>query len=734
MKVKKRTIVIGSLLLLIFIILFFLSSLVNNYINKNGEDLLGRKVELGNLNFNYFKVSVRASDLIVFEANNVDTFAGFKELYINFDPWKLVRNEYSFSTITLDSLYAYIIQDGNNFNFSDLIPPEDTLVTEVPDTTDNNDLRFSIYNIVLSRGKVDFYDKQIDNRLVFDDLDLNLPKIAWDSEQSEVGAEFEFGEKGIVSLGADVNHQLKRYTVFVRMDNMQLEPISNYVEEYINVDGLSGWFNGEVNLNGHMENTTDIVVSGIAQVDTFRLWESNNSDLLSWKTAMVRFDSLDLGHSSFNFSKIEVVDPVLTASLNKDMSNIERVFLPLMETDSTVVEPEMDNEVDSIQLSYSVDSIILKGAQVLFTDNTLNRPFKYDLKDIDVSLSGISEKATSVPVKFQVNLNDQGSFKGESQFNVLDPYDVMLKAQVEKLRLMSFSPYTEYYITRPITKGDFNYDLSIEMTKDEMLNENKLTIKELEFGDKTKDTTGLKAPIQLGLYLMKDPNDVINIDLSVNGNPSDPEFSVSKIIWKAFLNLLVKTAASPFNALGKLVSTHPEELETLPFAYAQDSLAASQKATLDKIAIILSKKPDLMFTFSQHTYVDVEKDSLSVRIAKKQMLIDQINPKTDKDFARYHQRIEELSNADPSFLRFINKYVEGADTLTLSKACRILVGEDELDEAFSKLLSDRSLLVQDYLIHQLKVDSTSVEVIISDLRNIPEELKSPKFDIEVSIK
>ncbi len=734
MKFTRRQIVIGSIFFVLFLLLFFLSTFVKSYLNKNSEELLGRKIELGSLNLNYFRVSVRAGDLVVYEENQRDTFAGFKELYINFDPWKLTRNEYSFSAITLDSLYAYVIQDSSSFNFDDLIPAKDSSAIEIEDTLNSEPFQFSIYDIKLSRGKIDFYDQKIDNRLLMDNLNLNLPKIAWDSEQSEVGAEFEFGEKGSVFLGAEVNHQIKRYDIAIRMNNMELEPVSNYVKQYLNADGISGWFDANIRVNGHMENATDIIISGSTKVDTFKLWEPEGEDVLTWNQMSIAFDSLDLGRSSFNFSKIQLVEPKLVATLNKDMSNIEHLLLPLMITDSLAVDSMPETKADSVLLTFSVDSLLIDKAEVLFTDNTLNRPFKYDIKEIDVSLANIYESAEDVPVTFSLNLNDQGLMSGTSEFSIVDPLNVQLKAKVEKLRLMSFSPYTEYYITRPITHGDFNYDLSIEMSSQQMLNENKIKINELEFGDKTKDTTGINAPIRLGLYLLKDPNDIIAIDLPVEGNPSEPDFSVSRIIWKSFMNLLVKTAASPFNALANLVSTRPEELENIPMLYAQDTLAVDQKNTLDKIAQLLSKKPDLLFSFTQETHPEIEKDALALYLAKTQMLTDKFNPKTEDEIARYKERLNVLSDTDEAFLRFVSNNVNGSDTLSISKSCRQLIGQNELDEAFNKLIEDRSLLIQDYLLNECMVDSSSVEVMVSDLRNIPEELKSPNFNVEVSLK
>ncbi|MCU4176735.1 DUF748 domain-containing protein [Carboxylicivirga sp. N1Y90] len=734
-QLKKHQVVLVSILLILFIVLFFLSTIVKNYLNKNGEELIGRKVHLNGLNINYLRVAIKASDFVLYEENSKDTFAGFNELHINFDPWKLIRNEYSFSTIALDSLYAYIVQDDQSFNFDDLIPPSDTLKSAKKDTLNQNPLRFSIYNIKLSRGKIDFYDKKIDNRLLMDDLDLNLPKIAWDSEQSEVGAEFEFGEKGSVFLGAEVNHQTQRYNIAIRMNNMELEPISNYVEQYIDAEGISGLFHADIKIDGHMEQTNDIVVSGSTSIDSFRLWQPNDKNVLIWRSSEIQFDSLDLGNNYFHISKIKLDQPILTAELHKDMSNIEQLLLPLTAVDSTQIDTSKTAiSNDSIQVRYALDSLQIIDGQLAFSDHTLNRPFKYDLKNIDVKITGINESAENVPIDFNINMNDQGQLIGKTSFSLVDPLDISLEAKISKLRLMSFSPYTEYYITRPITQGDFNYDLSIDMDRKRMTNNNVIKINELEFGGKTKDTTGINAPIRLALYLLKDPQDVISIDLPVEGDPNEPDFSVRRIIWKSFMNFLIKTAASPFNALANLVSVQPEELENIPMNYAQDSLAIEQRSTLDKIAELLNTKPDLFFSFTQETSPEKEKDVLAINLAKQQMLHNKLKPESEADIIEYKQKLVELTNTDESFINFINKNVNGADTLELRLACRQLIGEAELQDEFVKLLDNRNLLIENYLTQTHQVDSASIEVHTSDLRNIPEELHSSNYNVEVSIR
>ena len=127
MNIKKRYYIIGGVSLVIFLALFFLSTIIKNYLVKNSEELVGRKLDLKELHINYFKVQLTARDFTLFEENKRDTFVYFKELLVNYDPWKMLSNEYAVSQIRLVNPYVFVKQNGTQFNFDDLIPPADTI-------------------------------------------------------------------------------------------------------------------------------------------------------------------------------------------------------------------------------------------------------------------------------------------------------------------------------------------------------------------------------------------------------------------------------------------------------------------------------------------------------------------------------------------------------------------------------------------------------------------------------
>ena len=122
--------------LILFLFLFFLSAFLRKWLEKNSNELIGRKITLGELHINYLKIAVKAKDFVMYETNRTDSFISFNELYVNFDPWHLLRNEYYFSHIALIRPRVFVGQDGALFNFSDLFSEKDSATTdEIPDST-----------------------------------------------------------------------------------------------------------------------------------------------------------------------------------------------------------------------------------------------------------------------------------------------------------------------------------------------------------------------------------------------------------------------------------------------------------------------------------------------------------------------------------------------------------------------------------------------------------------------
>ena len=70
----------------------------------------------------------------------------------------------------------------------------------------------------------------------------------------------------------------------------------------------------------------------------------------------------------------------------------------------------------------------------------------------------------------------------------------------------------------------------------------------------------------------------------------------------------------------------------------------------------------------------------------------------------------------------------------LLRAHEQIIGEQQLNAAFDKLLNHRNQLIEDFMFKEMQVDSSSIEIQTADLINLPEELKTTNYKVEVSVK
>ncbi|HOY32217.1 MAG TPA: DUF748 domain-containing protein [Bacteroidales bacterium] len=725
--IKKRYIILVSIGLLLFLFLFFLSDIIRWYLVKNSVELIGRKVDLQELHINYFKCTVRAENFAMYETNQKDKFVNFSELFVNFDPWNLLHNEIAFSEIRLVRPQVSIIYADSVFNFNDLITSSDT--TEIEDTVaeeKTDTLKFLVKNLSISEGYISYEDKSSNMNTELKSLSVKVPEISWNSKQSKMGVEFILGTDGEVAVDGMINQAAGKYSVSLKTDNIDITPFAGYAQPFIDANISSGKLYTDLKVDVELKDITNIIVKGEAGLKNLVVNETDNKPFCSLKDLYVRIDSLDIGRSNFCIGKVALEELNIVAVLEKGTTNVQRILAPLL-NDTTKTA---DTIADSSVTHYSIDSLVIRDGAIDFSDLTLNRPFKFNIKNLDIDMHGFHDLATNVPVDFSMNLNGPGTFKGQGTIDMVNTSNIIFKGSIADLDMVTFSPYSEYYLARPITRGTFNYDCTLKMTPNLLDNLNNLKLAHVEFGKKTKDTTAYKVPVILALYIIKDREGMIGIDLPVSGKPSDPSFRLRKIIWKTLEEFLLKAVTAPFNALGKLFGANPESIKQIPFEYLQDSLTADQKSKLDKIAEIITKKPELNFTFVQTTDPEKEKSMIAIQDVKYQFVSK--TALTGSDTTQLRSAASKLDDSDPAFLTFLG--IEGNDEQgNLASRCIQIAGAEHVDQKFDNLLLKRENLIKDYFAGK-SIPPGSVAFKKADSRNLPEEMKTPKAFIELNIK
>jgi len=691
--------------------------------------MIGRKIDLKELHINYLQCSVSAQGFILYEKNSNEIFTSVDGLYVNFAPWHLIHREYAFSEIRIENPSVSIINSEKGFNFDDLLTSSDSTETAKVEETEkeSSTIRYLVRNLSISNGHIRYEDRTIPSINELNKLGISIPEIAWDNSRSDLGVNFILGENGKVSVNGFVDHVLGIYSVGLKTEGVDISPFAGYLKPYMDIASLNGLVDCDITIAGEMENPMNVNVFGLAKVNHFAVTDLSEKQVATASEIKVKMDSLNLGTFNFKFDTIAISNPQLTAVLAPDGINLMKLFAPYFADTLTTAEDSISTDTTAVH--YSINKLIVNNGNVHFSDLTLNRPFQYDLTNLEFEMQDFSDMATKTPMNFSVTLNNAGTFNGKMNFDMVNMSNIDFVGSISKMDVISFSPYSEYYLARPIKKGLFNYDCQLAMTPTTLKNNNKVKIDNLEFGKKTKDSTAYKVPIPLALYVLKDRKGIVGFEIPVTGNPSDPKFKLGKLIWKTVQEFLIKSATAPFNAIGNMFSIDPENIKRIPFGYLQDSLTQGQRDNLDKLADIAIAKPELSLLFIQTTNPEAEKNQIAIREAKMNYLATN---GTKADNTSLQQLASELDNNNAGFRNYLGMK-EGDGDSELTKSCILKIGKEVADQKLNQLLNSREQLLKNYFISK-GVKTDAVQFQKTDFRDMPEELKKPQFIVNITLE
>ena len=119
---KKIFILAGSIILALIILAMILTPPIARwYINKNGKELVGRKISLDKIRINYATFTFRIIGFKLFEKDDSTVFTGFDTLLVDLQPLKLIGSELEVKRLWLIDPVTRITKRDTVFNFSDII-------------------------------------------------------------------------------------------------------------------------------------------------------------------------------------------------------------------------------------------------------------------------------------------------------------------------------------------------------------------------------------------------------------------------------------------------------------------------------------------------------------------------------------------------------------------------------------------------------------------------------------
>ena len=157
---------------------FGLPPIVKSLLSKKLSEALHREVTIEQIKINPYALSLTVRGLLVKEKGGSEKFVSFDELYVNLQSISALRFAPVLSEVRLKRPYFNIKRiSETTFNFSDLIekkepqPPPKAAEKSKP-------FRFSLNNIKLENGSIDFWDGPKNTKHEVRELTIGIPSLS----------------------------------------------------------------------------------------------------------------------------------------------------------------------------------------------------------------------------------------------------------------------------------------------------------------------------------------------------------------------------------------------------------------------------------------------------------------------------------------------------------------------------------------------------------------------------
>lgn len=556
---KILLIVLGVLVGIILLAGIFAGPIVRAYAEKHSEELCHRKATIKHVRINFLTGKVAVIGLDVKEENGKDRFLYFDKLKVRVSLPRLLGKTVRINKIQLNDLTGRVIQNGNRFNFSDII---DFYTKDKKPKPKKKKGKWSvdIRNIHVKSADVLYQDLRMGSKFDTKDVNIKVPRLKLKHGLTRVNMTTAFRNGGDFALKGGYDIRKGDFEAHVKMHELPLNMAWPYLRKVLNVGSLSGKLRGDANVSGCVKHITDMVFSGTAGLSNFNAVNKDKSPLLSFSSFDMNLEKGDLGKKDFKIDEVTLKDLIVNFDVFEDGTTLSRLRSGKVAKDSAKVSVEQVDTVDEkpalATTRYLVKKLSVSNGKILYADHSVSPQTQhFEVSGVQIQADNLSNNNTS-PIQIKAKLGTMGELVCKAKINPFDLKNAAANISIKNLNIKDFNPYSLYYLAYPVEDGLLEFSSDITIQNNWLESQNMLDIYKPAFGKKDKSIkpAAAKIPMKAAMYVITDRKGHAKMELPVTGDVSSPEFSFRKVIWKTFLNLVVKIAASPVDFIAKAVA------------------------------------------------------------------------------------------------------------------------------------------------------------------------------------
>ncbi len=631
-----------------------------------------------NVSLNQGGLEIKQLDLQ--EKSRPDSLISIPDLAVRGVALDLNKQQLKVAAVTSsDATIKSWLQADGQLNYQALFAekPEDATPSPTPANSAAQPWQIKIDELALANYQIQFTDRSQAKpvEMVLTALNCKVQKFNTASEDKlPVDFSTRINKNAELKLNGTLGLSPLTTDWTVALNDLKLSTFQTYIDPYLNLDLVDGYFNTQGHLQLAMQDDVQLTFQGETHIDGLITRDKlKNKDFVKWSNLELQQLSIDVAKQDYKLGKVIFEQPYVRFFIKKDGStNIDDILvaqhgetqapakpqspakIPASKAKAIKTEPKPAQSVaqKTNEPTISIDKVVVKGGKSDFADYSLLLPFVAQMNKLEGEVNGFSSQKDAV-AKLQL----QGKVYDLAQVNIKGQYQLQngdsdIALSFKHMPLPLVTPYMAEFAGYKIEKGQMALDLQYNIKQGQLTANNKIFIDQLTLGEHIDNPKAVSLPLHLAVALLKDGEGKINLDFPITGSLDDPQFSVGSLIGDVLVNMVTKVVSSPFKAFASLFGDE-EDLSAISFAYGIGDLAPDAISKLELVGKALASKPELVLEVKGVAYqlqdwpvlrTDAVKDIL------KKMKSGELRDKGEKIRSEYI----ELSDAE--YKRLLAKF------------------------------------------------------------------------------
>jgi hypothetical protein len=340
-----------------------------------------------------------------------------------------------------------------SYNFSDLIEKKET---KPPEKEKPKPLRFSLNNIRIENGSVDFLDEPKKTKHTIRELNIGVPFLSNIPSYVERYVQPYFSAK-INGTPYTLQGKTKPFadsletTLDINIDNLDIPYYLAYFPMKMNFKIVSASLDTQAKISfiETKDKKSTLTVTGNVSLKKIAVDDGQNKPLLRLPLFDISIAPSEPISRIIHLSKVSIQSPELEIRRNENGTlNLQSLFPETKET-----KPAPKKEEPSAPFSMDIDEVQLTGGKISFSDLSGSKPFKTILNPIELKVDHFSngkDKKSAYALSFQSEVKE--TIKLEGDFS-MDPLGVDGTLEIKSVPLKKYTPYYQDNILFNIEDG-----------------------------------------------------------------------------------------------------------------------------------------------------------------------------------------------------------------------------------------------------------------------------------------